>query len=144
FTAEESTDPKSSVVILSYELWERRFGADESVIGRSIQLNGKPQTVVGVMPPGFRLYLKAGSLVNKPVDFWWPFVLGPDARQARGRYLTVIGRLKRVVASETARREMKASSDRVSAELPEFDTGWGTKVVPLRGELSGEIRPALF
>src|SRR4029077_3093984 len=68
FSAEESVNPKSYVVILSYELWQRRFGSDQSIIGRSIQLNGNPQTVIGVMPPGVRLFLKAGSLVNKPAD----------------------------------------------------------------------------
>ncbi|MDP9003947.1 MAG: ABC transporter permease [Verrucomicrobiota bacterium] len=144
FTAEESADPKSSAVILSYELWQRRFGADPALIGQIIQLNGKPQTVIGIMPAGVRLYLKAGSLVNKPVDFWWPFVLGPEARQPMGRYLTVIGRLKPGATLERARAEMKAISTSVTAELPAFDTGWGIKVVPLREELSGEIRPALL
>src|SRR3954463_11048673 len=144
FLPEESTDKQSSAVILSYELWQRRFGSDPSIIGRVIQLQGKPQTVVGVMPPGVRLYLKAGSLVNKPVDFWWPFVLGPEAREARGRYLTVIGRLKPGVSVETARNEMSSIYASVTQELPEFDTGWSTKVVPLRQELSGEIRPALI
>jgi putative ABC transport system permease protein len=144
FTPEESTDKQSSVVILSYELWQRRFGSDQSIIGRVIQLQGKPQTVIGVMPPGVRLYLKAGSLVNKPVDFWWPFVLGPEARTAQGRYLTVIGRLKPGITIETARNEMSSIYASVTQELPEFDTGWNTKVVALRQELAGEIRPALF
>jgi putative ABC transport system permease protein len=144
FTPEESTNKQSSVVILSYELWQRRFGLDQAIIGRTIQLQGKPQTVVGVMPPGVRLYLKAGSLVNKPVDFWWPYVLGPEAREARGRYLTVIGRLKPGVTIETARNEMSSIYASVTQELPDFDTGWSTKVVPLRQELSGEIRPALL
>ncbi|HVF70372.1 MAG TPA: ABC transporter permease [Chthoniobacterales bacterium] len=144
FTAEESADPQSSAVILSYELWQRRFGGDESIVGRSIQLNGKPQTVVGVMPPGVRLYLKAGSLVNKPVDFWWPFILGPEAREARGRYLTVIGRLKTGITMEAARNEMDAISASVIGERPQFNTGWGIKVVPLRAELSGDIRPGLM
>jgi putative ABC transport system permease protein len=144
FTAEESADPKASVVILSYELWQRRFGSDQSIVGRVIQLQGKPQTVIGVMPPGVRLYLKTGSLVNKPADFWWPFVLGPEARSTQGRYLTVIGRLKPGVTIEAARTEMNAISASVSKELPEFDTGWGTKIIPLRAELSGEIRPALL
>ncbi|HKP02917.1 MAG TPA: ABC transporter permease [Chthoniobacterales bacterium] len=144
FTAEESADPKASVVILSYELWQRRFASDQSIIGRIIQLQGKPQTVIGVMPPAVRLYLKAGSLVNKPVDFWWPYVLGPEARQAQGRYLTVIGRLKPGVTVESARNEMRSIYSSVTQELPEFDTGWSTKVVPLRQELSGEIRPALL
>src|SRR4051812_16522123 len=127
FTPEESADPQSSAVILSYELWERRFGSDQSIIGRVIQLQGKPQTVVGVMPPGVRLYLKAGSLVNKPADFWWPFVLGPDARQAQGRYLTVIGRLKPGITMETVRNEMSSIYAGVTKELPEFDTGWSPK-----------------
>jgi putative ABC transport system permease protein len=152
FTAEETAqnapgfpgDPQPSPVILSYELWQRRFGSDQSIIGRSIQLNGKPQTVVGVMPPRARLYLKAGSLVNKPVDFWWPFILGPEAREARGRYLTVIGKLKPGMTIEAARTEMKAIYASATQELPEFDTGWSTKVVALRQELSGEIRPALL
>jgi putative ABC transport system permease protein len=144
FTAEESADPKSSAVILSYELWQRRFGSDGSIIGRAIQLNGKPQTVVGVMPAGVRLYLKAGALVSKPVDFWWPYVLGPEARDARGRYLTVIGRLKPGATIESARTEMKAISTSITSELPQMNTGWGVKVVPLREELSGELRPALL
>jgi putative ABC transport system permease protein len=144
FTAEESADPKSSAVILSYELWQRRFGANEAIVGGSIQLNGKPQTVVGVMPAGVGLYLKAGSLVNKPADFWWPYVLGPEAREARGRYLTVIGRIKAGATIETARSEMNAISAGIVAELPDFNTGWGVKVVPLREELSGELRPALL
>ena len=144
FTPEETADPKSSAVILSYELWQRRFGSDQSIIGRSLQLNGKPQTVVGVMPRGVRLYLKAGSLVNQPVDFWWPFVLGPEAREPRGRYLTVIARLKPAVTMEAARSEMSAISASVTQELPGFDTGWSAEVVPLRQELSGEIRPALL
>jgi putative ABC transport system permease protein len=96
------------------------------------------------MPPRVRLYLKAGSLVNKPVDFWWPYVLGPEAREARGRYLTVIGRLKPGVTIEGARTEMSSIYASVAQELPEFDTGWSNKVVPLRQELSGEIRPALL
>src|SRR5436190_8650533 len=61
FTVEESANPKPSAVILSYELWQRRFGSDPSIIGRNVQLNGRPQTVVGVMPAGVRLFLKAGS-----------------------------------------------------------------------------------
>ncbi len=144
FTAEESADPKSSSVILSYEIWQRRFGADASVIGQAIQLNGKPQTVVGIMPAGARLFMKAGSLVDRPADFWWPFVLGPEARQPMGRYLSVIGRLKPGVTLAAARAEMNAISASLTTELPAFDTGWSAKVVALREELSGELKPALL
>ena len=144
FSAEETADPKSSVVILSYDLWQRRFGSDPSIVGRTIQLSGKPQTVIGVMPEGVRLFLKAGSLVNKPADLWAPFVLGPDKREPQGRYLTVIGRLKPDVTLAAARTEMKAISRSLTSELPDFDTGWSNKLVPLHEELSGEVRPALL
>jgi putative ABC transport system permease protein len=144
FTAAESADPKSSAVILTHELWDRRFGSDPAIVGRTIHLNGKPQTIVGVMPAGVRLFLKTGSLVDKPVDFWWPFALGPKDRAPRGRYLTAIGRLKAGATIEQARAEMNAISASITTELPEFDTGWGVKVVSLREELSGEIRPALL
>jgi putative ABC transport system permease protein len=144
FTAAESADPKSVAVILTHELWERRFGSDPAIIGRSIQLNGKPQTVVGVMPAGVRLFMKTGSLVDKPVDFWWPFALGPEQREPHGRYLSVVARLKPGVTLEAVRAEMKAIATSLTNDLPNFDTGWGVKVLPLREELSGEIRPALL
>jgi putative ABC transport system permease protein len=144
FTSEESANPKSSSIILSYELWQRRFGSDPSIIGRSIQLQGKPQTVVGIMPAGARLFLKAGSLVDKPVDFWWPFVLGPEQREPMGRYLSVIGRLKPGVTMEQARTEMNTISTSLTAELPTFDTGWSTRLAPLREELSNDLRSALL
>ena len=144
FTAEESADPASTVVILSEELWQRRFGSDPGIIGQSIQLNGKAQTVVGIMPAGVRLFLKAGSLVGKQADLWSTYALGPKEREPRGRYLSVIGRLKPGVSIMTARAEMKTISANLASELPEFDTGWGTNVVPLRAELAQEVRPALF
>lgn len=144
FTPAESTNSKSGVVILTHELWARRFGSDPAIVGRAIQLNGKPQTVVGVMPAGVRLFMKTGALVDKPVDFLWPYALGPEAREPHGRFLSVIGRLKADATLETARAEMNAISASLTNEIPEFDTGWGVKVLPLREELSGEIRPALL
>ncbi|HEY2801981.1 MAG TPA: ABC transporter permease [Chthoniobacterales bacterium] len=144
FTAAESADEHASVVILTHELWTRRFGADPSIVGRVIQLNGKPQTIIGVMPPGVRLFMKTGSLVDKPADFWWPYALGPEARAPHGRYLSVIGRLKPGVTLQKAQTEMNTIAASLTKELPEFDTGWGVRVLPLREELSGALRPALL
>ncbi len=144
FTAEESADPNSSAVILSEELWQRRFGSDPGIIGRAIQLNSKPQTVVGVMPAGVRLFLKTGSLVGKPADLWRTLPMGAAERAPRGRVLSVIGRLKPGVRVEAARAEMAAISASLASELPAFDTGWTTKVIPLREELAHDVRRPLF
>ncbi len=144
FTAEESADPNSTVVILSDELWQRRFGSDPGIVGRAIQLNGKPQTVVGVMPPGVRLFFKTGSLAGKPADLWSTYSLGPAEREPRGRYLSVIGRLKPHVRVESARAEMDAISASLVAELPAFDTGWKAVLFPLREELAHEVGPGLL
>jgi putative ABC transport system permease protein len=144
FTPEESADPESSAVVLTYDLWQRRFGADPSMVGKSIRLNMRPRTVVGVMRPGIRPFLKAGSLVGKPVELWEPFVLPASAREPRGRFLTAIARLKPGVTVDEARVQMSTIASNLVAELPQFDTGWSTQVVPLHEELAGELRPALL
>ncbi len=75
---------------------------------------------------------------------WLPYVLPAEAREPRGRYLSVVARLKPGVSIETAQAQMSALAASVATELPAFDTGWGARVVPLRNELSGEVRPALL
>jgi putative ABC transport system permease protein len=144
FTGEESADPEGDVVILSHALWQRRFGADAGIVGRKIQLNGKPRTVIGVMPPGIPLLMKSNSLVGKPIDLWRPWVLPPDARDARGRYMSVIARLKPAVSLQQAQAEMSAVAAALTSELPDFDTGWSVRVLSIRDELAGDLRPALL
>jgi putative ABC transport system permease protein len=144
FTADEAADPQGNAVVLAYDVWQHRFGSDPSIVGRTIRLNTRQRTVVGVMPPGFKLFLKSGSLVGKPVELWVPFVLPADARQPRGRYLSAVARLKPGISIEQARAQMDAIAVSLSNELPQFDTGWGVMVVPLHEELAGELRPALL
>ena len=64
FSDAENRDPQSLVVVLGYDFWHRRFGGDAAILGQAIQLNGRPHTVVGVMPEGFRLFIKA------PAEFY--------------------------------------------------------------------------
>ena len=142
FTATEASDPKADVAILTYALWQRRFGGDPSIVGRTIELNGAPIAVVGIMPPDFHLTFKR-SLAGKPADLWRPWVLPEEWREPRGRFLSVIGHTKPGVSLEQARAEMNAIAAQLRTELPAFDTTWSTMVLPLRDELAGEIRPAL-
>ncbi len=143
FTPDEGPRGKSDVVVLGYGLWQRRFGGDPGIIGRTIQLNDRPRVVVGVMPPGVQLFLKTGSLTSKPAELWLPFAFTADDREPHGRYLSAIARLKPGVSLDRARAQMSAIAASLETELPTFDAGWSVRLVPLRQELSGEIRPAL-
>src|SRR5436190_5756362 len=80
FSDDENKDPRAAVVILTYDFWQRQFGGDPGIVGRSISLNGRPNTVVGVMPRGFRLFVKSMSIAGKPNDLWSPYVLPANAR----------------------------------------------------------------
>src|SRR5260370_40074 len=85
---------------------------------RPIRLTPRPRTVVGVMPPGIGPFLKAGSLSGKPVELWVPFVLPPNAREPRGRYLTAIARLKPGISVDEARVQMRTIASNLAIELP--------------------------
>ncbi|RPJ84859.1 MAG: hypothetical protein EHM13_02905, partial [Acidobacteria bacterium] len=73
FSPDEGPDGRNRVAVMSHALWLRRFGGDESAVGRSIHLNGLAFTVIGVMPADFRSFIKEGSLQSKPADLWVPF-----------------------------------------------------------------------
>ena len=136
FTREEDR-PGSRVVVLSDRFWRTRLDADPAVIDRVITLQGQPHTIVGVMPPGF-------AFLDKDVEVWLTHGLTEAARTPRGRYLTTVGRLKPGVSLEQAQRDMSRVSRELTALFPDFNTGWTARVVPLRDQLTGEIRPALL
>src|SRR5436190_6681571 len=144
FTDEETHDPQANVVMLGYDLWQRRFGGDPDIVGRAIQLNGRPNTVAGVMPPGVRLFMKEGSNVGKPADLWAPWVLPAAARDFGGRFAEAIARLKPGVSIAEAQTQMTAVARALERETPERNANWGARVITLSDELSGEFRPALL
>jgi putative ABC transport system permease protein len=144
FTDTENRDPQSLVVILGYDFWQRRFAGDPAIVGQTIQLNGRLQTVVGVMPQGFRLFIKEFSLAGKPSDLWAPYVLPASARDAGGRYMQAIARLKPGVPIARAQTELSAIAAALATEFPARNAGWGARVLPLHAQLSGEYRTALL
>jgi putative ABC transport system permease protein len=121
-------------VILSHELWARRFNADPSVVGRTITLNDGSATVVGVMPP------RVEVMGIRPA-IWIPLEIEADSR---GRFLKVVGRLRDGATLEQADAEMRAVARRLSAASPQFNRDWSVNLVPLRDETVGEARPALL
>jgi len=143
FTPAELADSASNVAVLSYSLWQRRFGADPAIVGRAVQLNNQATTVVGVMPPDVQV-VTSNSQIGRATDLWLPFPLPESARTPRGRSISVIGRLKPGVTVAQAQAEMDTIAASLTKEIPEFDNGWGVSVFSLRDELAGNIRPALL
>jgi putative ABC transport system permease protein len=144
FTDAETRDPQANVVMLGYDFWRRRFGGDSDIVGRAIQLNGRPTLVAGVMPSGFRLFIKERSAVGKPADLWAPWVLPANARDFGGRFAEAIARLKPGVSIDEAQTQMTAIARALEHETPQRNANWGARVIALRDELSGEYRRALL
>ncbi len=136
FTAAE-TVPGTRSVVISDRLWRRRFGADRAILDRPVVSQGTPYTIVGVMPPGF-------SFLDRNVDVWLPIGFTAQSRIPRGRSLTVVGRLKPGLTVERAQLDMTQVSAQLTRMFPDFNTGWTSRVVPLREQLTGDVRPALF
>src|SRR4029453_10540611 len=104
FTEQEDR-PGVDVAVLSYGLWETRFGADQSIVGRTITLDRRPYTVVGVMPRGFSFPLRGPGFNAKPAAAWVPMAFTAQQLQARGneRIHGVVGRLKTGTSIKGAR-----------------------------------------
>ena len=136
FTTEEDK-PRSRVVVISDRFWKTRLQSDPAVLTKAITLQGERFSVLGVMPPGF-------SFLDKTVDLWLPVGFPAEARTPRGRWLMTVAKLKQGVTFEQAQRDMTRVASELTTMFPNFNTGWTARVVPLREQLTGDIRPALF
>jgi putative ABC transport system permease protein len=143
FLSEESVVGKHRVAILSHALWQRRFAGDQALVGRSVQVNGFPYAVVGILPADFRA---PGMLAfGERVELWRP--LAPDDDQTGGRQarnLRVVGRLKPGALLEGARQELLTIARGLEQAYPETNKGWSVNLVPLHEQVVREVRPALI
>ena len=126
------------VLVLSYRLWQQRFGGNPNVIGRIVQVNDRPAEIVGVMPANF-------VFVYPDNDVWATFRFDRNQpwRQTAGRFLHVVGRLEPGRTLAAARTEMEAIARRLAGEY-EFNKNTSVKLVPLREELTGQVHTALM
>jgi putative ABC transport system permease protein len=148
FLPEEQKEGNNRSVILSYGLWQRRFGADPGIINKTITLNGFSYLVVGVMPKGFQFptkdLLPELQSLAKPVELWVPLSISDASWTARGsRFLHVVGRLKPGVTIEQANSDLNVIAARLAQQY-EQDLGWTAKVVSLQEQMVGSIRLALL
>ncbi len=138
FSPQEDTPGGSRVAILSYGLWQRRFGGDKGIAGSEILLNGQKYSVIGVMPARFQF-------LQKDVVLWVPMALGPEDRVDRGsHYLTVLGRLKDGVTFQQAQADVKNVMGRIARDYPDSAGQLGAYVVSLREEVAGAVRRPLI
>ena len=126
------------VTVLTYGLWQRRFGGDPGVLGRALTLNGESYTVIGVLPASFQFALR-------PADLWVPYQ--PTQNQLTRRFMhgtNVIGRLKDGKTVEDAQSEMNLIAARIEQQYHESHAGVKARVVPLQEEVIGNVRPILL
>ena len=136
-------------IVLSWALWHRRFGADPSVVGRRIQVSGRPVTVLGVMPENFRLLMPADASVPADLQAWQPLKSLALPRVPRGQqYLRVIGRMRPGVTVAQAGQEIATIAGSLSREFAEYGSaGRAFTTVGLQADGVREVRPfvlALF
>ncbi|MDQ3120654.1 MAG: ABC transporter permease, partial [Verrucomicrobiota bacterium] len=137
FLAEEDEPGKTSVVVISEGLWQRRFGGDPGIVGRTIPLDDRSYTVVGVMPRGFRF-------PSSRVEVWTPMAFSAKERATRDtNYISVVARLKPGVPLGEARAAISTLARQIN-EADEGSTNNSVKLVPLTEQIVGEIRPTLY
>ncbi|HEY6928752.1 MAG TPA: ABC transporter permease [Thermoanaerobaculia bacterium] len=134
FAPEEDRPGGPNVVLLSHGLWQRRFGADRSAIGRSIHLDGSSFTVIGVLPQGFDL--PYGAEVWVPLRVHIP-ALSLAERTTHGYDL--VARLAPGATRDRADSELKAIASRLERDFPEIRRGWSYTLVEARAELLGDF-----
>jgi putative ABC transport system permease protein len=137
FLPQEDRPGKNHEVVLSYKFWQTHYASDRNAVGKSINFDGEPFTIVGVM----------GPKMTKP-DFaqvWTPLALTDKEASVRGEHhFQAIARLKPGATLSQAQAELNTISERLARTYPDDDKGWGAAVYSLREETVGEVRPALL
>src|SRR5262249_50996501 len=144
FTADEDTPGYEHVVMLTEGLWRSQFGSDRSIVGRTIQLDATPYTVVGVLPAALRLPLDYASRTMTQV--WVPIALGPVDPNGRGNHgLNALGRLKPGVSLAQAQAEADTLTRGFIERFPNaYDREFGLTLTDAPTEVFGTVRPALL
>jgi predicted permease len=148
FTPEDETPERSPTAILSHDLWTRMFGADRTVVGKTVSLSGRTFEIVGVLPAGVQHV--GGRYRSYPhgqtVDVWWPRTLRSTPRPSdrRQHFLSVVGRLRPGVTVPQAQDDVREISARLASQYPATNAQWTSHVRPLRAEIVGASETTLL
>jgi putative ABC transport system permease protein len=128
--------PETKAVVLSYRLWQRRFGGEAGLVGKTVLMNGERYTVLGIMPRGF-------TFPDRETELWMPLGLSPQVLARRNsHFLKVVGRIRRGHTLVEARAEMAAIAGQMEREFPATNSMVGIAVVPLKDQMLGDTRTA--
>jgi putative ABC transport system permease protein len=143
FLEEEDSPGRDHEVILSYKFWRDRFDGDQNAIGKTIALNDRTFTIVGVMGQDFEFPISTDP-ANRP-QMWKPLSWTGQERAVRDNHnYGVIARLKNGVTLQQARAELDSVSNQLALQYPGDNKGWGATAIRLREDLVGDVRPALL
>ena len=134
--ADDAQPGREPVAVLSYGLWQRRFGGDRNAVGSKVMVGAKSTTIVGVMPPGFDYPAQS--------EIWAPLPLDPAKEARDNRFISVIGRLKSGATVSQAQVQMDTINQRLAQSYNETNSGWGIRVTKLQERLVGDVRLSLL
>ncbi|MEY2548093.1 MAG: hypothetical protein QOD64_675 [Verrucomicrobiota bacterium] len=139
--------PGGFKVVLTYGFWQSQFNRAQDVIGRVLMLDGRPHTVIGVMPEGFQFPIQTDSIemyITLAEDASTPDGSTPQTQQRGGHSLQGIARLKPGVSAAQANAELRTIAGVLEKKYPETNTKFGAALQPLRDEIVGDVRTALY
>ncbi|HEX7516812.1 MAG TPA: ABC transporter permease [Chthoniobacterales bacterium] len=132
FRPEEDQLNAAPVALIGYEIWQNHFAGDRSVVGKTIPINGKQVTIIGVMPKGWRF--------PEICDLWMPLQMNEKDNPRGNFFLDCIGKVKKGVSIEQARAELEAITTRIAAAHPDTNSGCSVHVLPFREEAVANFR----
>ena len=138
FLLENEKPGNEQVAVLSYGLWQKRFGGDRAIVNKTITLDGKTCVVIGVMPQGFSF--------PQAAELWVPinFDISPEMKVRKAHFMRPIGKLKQGVTLAQAQADTDAISKRLEQQYPDSNQGWNLRMVSLREQLVGNTRSTLY
>jgi putative ABC transport system permease protein len=144
FVPQDEGEGRAPVVVISHELWQRHFGADPNLVGRSIMLNDRPYTVVGILPPGFKILFPEGASVPANIDVYSPFNVELAKLPRDQGFIRIIGRLRDGVTIPQAQAELDTIARQLRAEFPEYsEEDLHLQTLSLHGDVTRNARPSL-
>jgi putative ABC transport system permease protein len=144
FQAEEERPNAGRVVLLGYGFWQRRFGGDPAALGQALTLDGRPFTIIGVVPASFDGAGSAGLTRNARRELWIPLTLVEAGASRSANFFDVFARLKPGATIATAQTEIDVIMQRLEKESPQTNAGRGGKVLSLADLVFGDVQSILW